>query len=233
MAAQTASLSEVMNRQLEVIEVLQKSHEELRARMDEGELREQSRGLLQACSGQRESDRAEIQRLGQQIQSFQERLESRVNGLEGARTSIAGATAGSPTPALGDGSPPMIRLTSVGSEEDSNGSNSAGRVAELIRKLEERSEPPQARFVELLQGYSTEGEEWTQAFPPGYRTRVAPEFLADVYGQGATGEKWARRFVEDRCAQKSTACRELISTMMAVDSLVHVDFNCVVCCING
>ena len=82
MAAQTASLSEVMNRQLEVIEVLQKSHEELRARMDEGELREQSRGLLQACSGQRESDRAEIQRLGQQIQSFQERLESRVNGLE-------------------------------------------------------------------------------------------------------------------------------------------------------
>ena len=83
----------------------------------------------------------------------------------------------------------MIRLTSGGSEEDSSGSNSAGRVAEVIRKLEKRSEPPQARFVELLQGYSAEGEEWAQVFPPGYRARVAPEFLADVYGQGSTGEK--------------------------------------------
>ena len=61
-------------------------------------MREQSCGLLQACNGQRESDRAEIQRLGQQIQSFQERLESRVNGLEGARATSAGAMTGSPPP---------------------------------------------------------------------------------------------------------------------------------------
>ena len=103
-------------------------------------------------------------------------------------------------------------------------SESSPGVSELVRKLEKRTELPQQKFLAKLREYQeVPAEVWAEQFPIGYRTRVAAEFLSEVFGSGLTGEKWARRFVEERQASKSPACRELIPTMLAIDTLVLVD----------
>ena len=99
-----------------------------------------------------------------------------------------------------------------------------GVIEGLIRRVERKAELPQAGFLSCLKEYANVVDEtWAEAFPQGYRTRVAPEFLAEVYSHGSTGERWARRFVEERGAVRSPACKELISVMMAVDAMVLVD----------
>eukprot|EP00969_Alexandrium_andersonii_P114932 5082868-Alexandrium_andersonii.AAC.1 len=66
-------------------------------------------------------------------------------------------------------------------------------VEGLIRRIEKKAELPQAGSLACLKEYAeVEEAAWAESFPMGYWTRVAPEFLAEVYSHGATGEQWAR-----------------------------------------
>ena len=47
--------------------------------------------------------------------------------------------------------------------------------------------------------------------------------MDDVYSSGANAEKWARSFIQQRGANKSHALRELVPTVMAIDSMILID----------
>ena len=95
---------------------------------------------------------------------------------------------------------------------------------EIIQRLQRRAELPQAVFLEALKEWREVPEaEWAVNFPAGYRTRIAAEFLGEVYSSGTTGEKWARSFILQRSAGKSHAIKELIPTMMAIDTMLLID----------
>ena len=171
LAAQTAAITELLSQQTQAIAGIRSGQEELRQQMEEGELREQSRVLQQGSGVQREADREEIRQLGRRIEAFQAQVEARMGALAGPATtpnSAAMASAGSSTPpGLPPAQPPLPPpVTGPG--------DPGSKVAELIRRLEKRSELPQARFLEILQEYAEVGKEWEEAFPAGYRTRVAP-----------------------------------------------------------
>ena len=171
LAAQTAAITELLSQQTQAIAGIRSGQEELRQQMEEGELREQSRVLQQGSGVQREADREEIRQLGRRIEAFQAQVEARMGALAGPATtpnSAAMASAGNSTPpGLPPAQPPLPPpVTGPG--------DPGSKVGELIRRLEKRSELPQARFLEILQEYAEVGKEWEEAFPAGYRTRVAP-----------------------------------------------------------
>ena len=60
-------------------------------------------------------------------------------------------------------------------------------------------------------------------FPLGFRTRVAPEFLADVFASGQRGVAWARDWLRARHLLDCSQARELVPVMGAIDALLFVD----------
>ena len=97
-------------------------------------------------------------------------------------------------------------------------------VSEVIQRMQRKAEMPQAVFLEALRAWKDIPEKgWSSNFPPGYRTRISAEFLSEVYSSGATAEKWSRGFIAQRSATKSHTIKEMISVMMAIDTMILVD----------
>ena len=63
-------------------------------------------------------------------------------------------------------------------------------------------------------------EVWGVHFPPGYRERLAPAFLADVYSQGPPAQEWARAWLRERELLECVEARELIAIGQALDSML-------------
>ena len=66
-------------------------------------------------------------------------------------------------------------------------------------------------------------EEWGRVFPRGYRERVAPQFLGEVYASGKKAKEWAKVFINSREMGDFTEARELIPCMAAIDSMLLQD----------
>ena len=64
---------------------------------------------------------------------------------------------------------------------------------------------------------------WAEHFPENYRERISPEFLAEVYSAGVTGEQYARNFLRDRELLECQQAREIIAVMSALDTMLLVD----------
>ncbi len=125
-----------------------------------------------------------------------------------------------------DTSPQSPCLPSASPARDAN-ATSGGQTSDLARvisKLKKSVEPPQEIFVKCLESYVAEDpDDWARYFPVGYRQRVAPTFLAEVYSQGSTGKAWAKRFVNERELGDFGEARDLIPAMAAIDSLILQD----------
>jgi hypothetical protein len=81
-------------------------------------------------------------------------------------------------------------------------------VGVLIRKLKKNAETPQEIFLKALENYQAIDKDTLEdAFPPGYRERVLPTFLGDVYSTGKTGKEWAKCFINDRKLGDCTEAR--------------------------
>jgi hypothetical protein len=103
-------------------------------------------------------------------------------------------------------------------------SGQSSDLAKVISKLKKSVETPHEIFVKCLEGYVAEDpDDWSRYFPVGYRQRVAPTFLAEVYSQGMTAKAWAKRFVNDRQLGEFGEARDLIPAMAAIDSLILQD----------
>ena len=56
--------------------------------------------------------------------------------------------------------------------------------------------------------------------PAGYRERIAPAYLAQVYKGGTTAVEYARRWLRDRGLGKCSPAQEMLSIMEAIDDAV-------------
>ena len=71
-------------------------------------------------------------------------------------------------------------------------------LAAVINRLKRSTETPQEVFVKCLEEYQEEDlEEWSRQFPVGYRQRVAPTFLGEVYNHGHNAKHWAKQFSKE------------------------------------
>ena len=99
-----------------------------------------------------------------------------------------------------------------------------GNVKELIGRLQRKATSPLEIFREHLSQYKeVPPAEWGAHFPLGYRERVAPEFLSDVYSQNKKGEEWAKDFLRDRELLDCFAARELMAALSALDAILLVE----------
>jgi len=98
------------------------------------------------------------------------------------------------------------------------------QVQEVIRRLEAQATPPQQEFLKRLNEYKEEDkEEWGRHFPPGFRTRIAASFLAQVYAGGQRGKAWAKEYVREKTMADFGASREFIAALSALDTVFLVD----------
>jgi len=117
-------------------------------------------------------------------------------------------------PPIAATSPPSIQA--IGGESKS--------VGEVIRRLEDLATPPQQAVLTRLKEYREENkEEWARHFPPGYRTRVAPSFLAEIYSHGVKGRTWARELLKEKGLSEYSGAREFVAVLAAIDSLLLID----------
>ena len=97
-------------------------------------------------------------------------------------------------------------------------------VSGIIEKLKRTAARPHETYLEHLSGYQeVNAEEWSTHFPVGYRERVAPSWLGEVYATGSTGKRFAKDFVRERALGDCNEGRELIPIMAAIDSLLLHD----------
>jgi len=97
-------------------------------------------------------------------------------------------------------------------------------MAALVRKLQKQAKPPQETFVEALEDIQDEDKEfWAANFPPGYRERIAPQFLGEIYSKQKTAKQWAKDWVKDRQLGEHPEAREIIPACAAVDAIFLTD----------
>ena len=96
--------------------------------------------------------------------------------------------------------------------------------AAVISRLKKSTETPQEVFVKCLEKYRQEDlVEWARQFTVGYRQRVAPPFLGEVYNHGHNAKHWAKQFVKERELGDFLEARDLIPAMAAIGSLILQD----------
>jgi len=99
-----------------------------------------------------------------------------------------------------------------------------GDMSILIRKLKRQAKTPQEVFVEALEDFAEQDKEmWATQFPPGYRERVAPSFLGEIYASGKTAKQWAKDWVRDKGLGDCNDAREIIPSCASIDSIFLVD----------
>ena len=86
-----------------------------------------------------------------------------------------------------------------------------------MAELERASMNVHGAFLGQLRAYR-KVEQWPM--PAGYRERLAPNYLAQVYKGGTTAVEYARRWLRERGLQKCSPAQEMLSIMEAVDDAV-------------
>ena len=67
--------------------------------------------------------------------------------------------------------------------------------------------------------YVMEMSQWSTHFPPGYRERLAPGRLGEVYSTGMALKGWAKNWPRERKTAESKDAREILPAMVALDSI--------------
>jgi hypothetical protein len=94
----------------------------------------------------------------------------------------------------------------------------------LIKKLKRNAKAPQEVFVEALEEFADQDYEmWATQFPHGYRQRIAPNFLGEVYASGKTAKEWAKSWIRDKGLGECSEAREIIPACASIDSIFLVD----------
>ena len=70
----------------------------------------------------------------------------------------------------------------------------------LIKKLQGQTQTAQEIYVQALADFREVDEEmWFTHFPPGYRERIAPQFLGELYAAGKPSLKiWAKDWLKEK-----------------------------------
>jgi len=100
---------------------------------------------------------------------------------------------------------------------------SVDSVAErLIEEIQSLTASAHSAFTAELRRYRPVPEkEWP--LPPGFRARVAPAFLAFVYGRSESGEKFGKKYLEEHGLNDCFAAQEIVRIMAHFDRLLTTD----------
>ena len=94
------------------------------------------------------------------------------------------------------------------------------KVAQMIRYLERVNMNPQQTWLDVLKEYAeVDGEAWP--LPVGFRERVAPEYLSNVFSAPRTGVQHAEKFLEEHGLVACTFARRMVDALACVDRLIE------------
>ena len=65
--------------------------------------------------------------------------------------------------------------------------------------------------------------EWARHFPTGYRERMAPSCIAEMYKSGQSLKTTTKAFLKDRHIEDCAAAREMLPTAAAIDAIILQD----------
>ena len=94
----------------------------------------------------------------------------------------------------------------------------------LMKKLKRQAQLPQEVFLEALEEYEeVDPETWATHFPPGFRERITPEVMAEIYSEGKTAKAWAKQWLKDKELGECDQAREILPPAASMDALFLVD----------
>jgi hypothetical protein len=97
-------------------------------------------------------------------------------------------------------------------------------IQEAVARMKLKAMLPQQLFLQQLEDYrEVDPGIWNTQFAAGFRERVAPLFMAEVFSTGKTGERWARDFVRDHGLAECHPARELVASLSALDTMIMTD----------
>jgi len=131
------------------------------------------------------------------------------------------------TPTKGTGSAePLFDLEPPSTTKDRSmpKKQKTGNAAATLARLSRVARNPQQVFLEVLENL----EDWDQIyveqhFPVGFRARIAPDLLADIYASGKRGKEYALDWLRIRNLMDCSSALGLIATLAAIDTLLLDD----------
>ena len=208
------AVASTLEKQQSVLSEMAKSHREMEKRMAENTEATRTAQILQEVQQGhgRATDQSMLHELRDRLSGFESILKrdrAEDGGL--ASTSSNQATIGSPTGTTAEVVVPEV----------AGGQN---QVSDLISKLKKNAQTPQEVFVDHLSEYAEEDKNaWAAIFPPGFRARVAPNFLGEIYNSGKNAKAWSKEFVKTHNIGDFNEARDLIPTCAAIDAVLLQD----------
>ena len=175
-----------------------------------------------------EEDRKELKRMREQVQKFEEmirkdRAPAIRNSTEDGFTTPRASNRSRSAEAMLE-TPPKTKPPEEEPLEKLENDKSKETLAEAKRRLEKNSREPHAVFSAALGEFrEVDQNEWNCQFPVGFRTRLAPTFLAEVFSEGQRATIWAKNWLRERDLLECDTARELVGVMQALDSMLLVD----------
>ena len=117
-------------------------------------------------------------------------------------------------------------LATPGIEGSAESASSASppEVKEYIRLLEQNAMAPMEIMSKALREYrDVDTEDWARHFPAGYRERMAPSWLAEVFSTGKTAKQWSKEWLTVHEAGDSQEARDLLPTKATLDTIFLQD----------
>jgi hypothetical protein len=206
-------------------EAIQKLAERMQSDREAAEVE----ALIATVSGRPDNNSSVLSEIRTKLNLFENILkEQKVDGREKVPAGPA-----SPEMKTGLALKPRVEIEGEKSPgANSEGEQAAGKaesyedddVSEVIRGLVKQAEPPQETIVRALKEYQTlDPSVMVDAFPPGYRERIAPRFLAQVYSTGRTAKDWSKSWIKERKLDNCDDARRLIHIMSGLDVVFLVD----------
>ena len=94
----------------------------------------------------------------------------------------------------------------------------------LIKRLQLQAQTSQEIYVEALKEFDeVDPESWAAHFPPGYRERVAPIFLGELYSLGKNLKVWAKEWLKEKQLGDCPEARDILGACSALDTLFLTD----------
>ena len=110
------------------------------------------------------------------------------------------------------------------SEKEEGSQEMPNQRSLLMKKLKRNAQLPQEVFLEALEEYEeVDPETWATHFPPGFRERITPEVMAEIYSEGKTAKAWAKQWLKDKELGECDQAREILPPAASMDALFLVD----------
>ena len=174
---------------------------------------------------EKERFRAQQDELQQNQRKTWDALGSRLDMFERVLREDKGDAAGGPSSVKKTAAKEVVKTGSDQSKvEEVVQSDKDPSLAILVKKLQKDSKTPQEKFLEALDHFvEVDPEMWATYFPPGFRQRMSPHSLGEVYASGNTGKEWAKKWVNECELGDCDEAREIIPTAAALDAIFLVD----------